>query len=87
MRATYRLAVQAHPHLKATGALADVRLTDGPMAGQSAKAALLPFTMDGQRLGVRSDPPVQGQDTEPLLGSLGLSAQDVQRLRDAGAVA
>ena len=75
------------PHLQATGALADVRLTDGPMAGQSAKAALLPFTMDGQRLGVRSDPPVQGQDTDALLIALGQSAQDLQRLRDAGAVA
>ena len=75
------------PHLLATGGLADVRLTDGPKTGQSAKAALLPFTMDGQRLGVRSDPPVQGQDTEALLTGLGLSAQDVHRLREAGAVA
>jgi crotonobetainyl-CoA:carnitine CoA-transferase CaiB-like acyl-CoA transferase len=75
------------PHLLATGGLADVRLTDGAKAGDSAKAALLPFTMDGQRLGVRIDPPAQGQDTDALLTGLGLSAQDVQRLRDAGAVA
>jgi crotonobetainyl-CoA:carnitine CoA-transferase CaiB-like acyl-CoA transferase len=75
------------PHLQATGGLADVRLTDGPRAGQTAKAALLPFTMDGQRLGVRSDPPAQGQDTEALLAELGLSAQDVQRLRQSRAVA
>ncbi len=75
------------PHLQVTGGLADVRLTDGPRAGQTAKAALLPFTMDGQRLGVRSDPPAQGQDTEALLAELGLSAQDVQRLRQSRAVA
>ena len=75
------------PHLLATGGLADVRLTDGAKAGDTAKAALLPFTMDGQRLGVRADPPVQGQDTDALLTSLGLSAQEVQRLRDARAVA
>ena len=75
------------PHLLATGGLADVRLTDGAKAGDTAKAALLPFTMDGQRLGVRADPPAQGQDTDALLSALGLSAQDVQRLREARAVA
>ena len=75
------------PHLLATGGLADVRLTDGARAGDTAKAALLPFTMDGQRLGVRADPPSQGQDTDALLTALGLSAQEVQRLRDARAVA
>ena len=75
------------PHLLATGGLADVRLTDGARAGDTAKAALLPFTMDGQRLGVRADPPSQGQDTDALLIALGLSVQDVQRLRDARAVA
>lgn len=75
------------PHLLATGGLADVRLTDGARAGDTAKAALLPFTMDGQRLGVRADPPAQGQDTEALLIGLGLSAQDVQSLREAKAVA
>ena len=64
-----------------------MRLTDGAKAGDTAKAALLPFTMDGQRLGVRADPPSQGQDTDALLTALGLSAQEVQRLRDARAVA
>ena len=75
------------PHLLATGGLADVRLSDGAKAGETAKAALLPFTMDGQRLGVRIDPPAQGQDTDALLTGLGLSAHEVQCLREAGAVA
>jgi crotonobetainyl-CoA:carnitine CoA-transferase CaiB-like acyl-CoA transferase len=75
------------PHLLATGGLADVVLTDGPRAGETAKAALLPFTMGGERLGVRSDPPRRGQDTDALLLDLGLSSSDVQRLRDARAVA
>ena len=75
------------PHLQATGGLADVVLTDGPRAGETAKAALLPFTMGGERLGVRNDPPRRGQDTDDLLLALGLSSQDVQRLRDAQAVA
>ena len=75
------------PHLLATGGLVDVRLTDGPKAGDTAKAALLPFTMDGQRLGAGGHPPTQGQDTEDLLTGLGLSVQDVQRLREIRAVA
>jgi crotonobetainyl-CoA:carnitine CoA-transferase CaiB-like acyl-CoA transferase len=75
------------PHLQATGGLADVRLTDGPKAGQMARAALLPFTLDGQRLGVRQHPPQQGQDTDDLLRELGLTATDIADLRAQGAVA
>jgi crotonobetainyl-CoA:carnitine CoA-transferase CaiB-like acyl-CoA transferase len=75
------------PHLQATGGLADVRLTDGPRAGQTAAAALLPFTMDGQRLGVRLHPPEAGQDTDTLLAALGHTASDIARLREARAVA
>ena len=74
------------PHLQATGGLADVRLTDGPQAGETVKATLLPFTMDGSRPGVRSDPPIQGQHTAALLAELGLSVQEVERLRRIGAV-
>jgi len=45
------------------------------------------LTLDGQRLGVRLQPPCQGQDTQALLTELGLSAQEVERLRQARAVA
>lgn len=75
------------PHLQATGGLAEVQLTDGPKAGQSAKAALLPFTLGGQRLGVRRHPPRQGQDTDELLIGLGLSPDQVSQLRALKAVA
>ncbi|MCF8211406.1 MAG: CoA transferase [Rhodoferax sp.] len=75
------------PHLKATGGLADVRLTDGPRAGQLAPAALLPLTLDGQRLGVRIHPPTRGQDTDELLSGLGLSAQEIAHLRQQRSVA
>jgi len=75
------------PHLQATGGLADVRLTDGPRAGQMAQAALLPFTMDGKRLGVREHPPRQGQDTDAVLTELGLSAASIASLRESRAVA
>ena len=75
------------PHLNATGGLADVRLTDGPKAGQTARAALFPFTMDGQRLGVRYQPPHQGENTDELLQGLGLNAAEIERLRSLKAVA
>jgi crotonobetainyl-CoA:carnitine CoA-transferase CaiB-like acyl-CoA transferase len=64
-----------------------VRLTDGPKAGQTARAALFPFTMDGQRLGVRQQPPRQGENTDELLKSLGLSAAEIASLRAIKAVA
>ena len=73
-------------HLKATGSLADVVLPDGERAGQTAQAALFPFTMDGQRLGVRLQPPTRGQHTTELLQSLGYTAADIQRLEGEGAV-
>jgi crotonobetainyl-CoA:carnitine CoA-transferase CaiB-like acyl-CoA transferase len=75
------------PHLQATGGLADVRLTDGPRAGHMARAALLPLTMDGQRLGVRQHPPQQGEHTDEVLTALGLSAAEVAALKAQGAVA
>ena len=74
------------PHLQATGGLADVRLTDGAKAGQSAPAALLPFTMGGQRLGVRLEPPWQGENTDELLRGLGLDAAEIEQLRALKAV-
>ena len=74
-------------HLLATGGLADITLPDGARAGQTSKATLFPFTMDGQRLGVRLSPPVLGAHTDELLNALGLDAQAVQALRQAGAVA
>ena len=37
--------------------LADITLPDGERAGQMAQTTLFPFTMDGQRLGVRLQPP------------------------------
>ena len=74
-------------HLNATGGLAEVRLTDGDKAGQSARAALLPFTMDGQRLGVRRQPPHSGENTRELLRELGLAEADIDALCAQRAVA
>ena len=74
-------------HLLAPGGLADITLPDGERAGQTTQAALFPFTLDGQRLGVRLSPPVLGAHTDELLSALGLESEAVQALRQAGAVA
>ncbi|WP_198968659.1 CaiB/BaiF CoA transferase family protein [Xylophilus sp. ASV27] len=74
------------PHLQATGGLADIRLPDGARAGETAQAALLPFNMAGQRLGVRLQPPTLGEHTHELLAGLGYGAAAIAALREGGAV-
>ena len=75
------------PHLKATGGLADVRLPDGDRAGQTVKTTLFPITLEGQRLGVRLDPPRLGEHTRELLGSVGYTSQQIEKLLAQAAVA
>jgi crotonobetainyl-CoA:carnitine CoA-transferase CaiB-like acyl-CoA transferase len=62
------------PHLAATGGLAPVTLSaDASGAGRriDTRTALLPLTLDGERLGVRSGPPSLGEHTRELLQALG----------------
>lgn len=75
------------PHLLATGGLADVVLSDGDLAGQTAKTTLLPIRMDGERLGVRSNPPKPGEHTQVLLQSLGYTQQEIDALLQSNAIA
>ncbi|MEN9627933.1 MAG: hypothetical protein RJA10_1160, partial [Pseudomonadota bacterium] len=75
------------PHLLATGGLADVTVADGEKAGQSVKTTLFPFTMDGQRLGVRLQPPKMGEHTDALLQGLGYSGSEIEQLRTQAVVA
>jgi crotonobetainyl-CoA:carnitine CoA-transferase CaiB-like acyl-CoA transferase len=75
------------PHLLATGGLADITLPDGERAGQTAKTTLFPFTMDGQRLGVRLQPPRKGEHTQTLLSALGYSVDEIAALLSHAAVA
>jgi len=74
------------PHLLATGALADVQLPDGPRAGDMVKTTLFPITLEGQRLGVRLQPPRPGEHSAALLESLGYSPQDIDALREQRAI-
>jgi len=75
------------PHLLATGGLADVRLPDGEKAGQSVKTTLFPITLEGERLGVRLDPPHLGEHTREVLGSIGYATSEIEALYGEGAVA
>ncbi|MGC1173441.1 CaiB/BaiF CoA transferase family protein [Polaromonas sp.] len=74
-------------HLLATGGLVDVRLPDGPKAGESVKTTLFPITMGGGRLGVRLHPPRLGEHTRELLEGLGLAGAEIDELRAQAVVA
>ncbi|MCG2595802.1 CoA transferase [Ramlibacter sp. XY19] len=74
-------------HLLASGGLADVRLPDGAKAGQTVKTTLLPFTLAGERLGVRLDPPRLGEHSRELLQSIGLADAQIAALKERGVVA
>jgi crotonobetainyl-CoA:carnitine CoA-transferase CaiB-like acyl-CoA transferase len=75
------------PHLLASGGLADIQLCDGERAGETAKTTLLPIRMDGARLGIRSNPPKQGEHTQELLRALGYTQTEIDRLLHAQAIA
>ncbi|HZY17986.1 MAG TPA: CaiB/BaiF CoA-transferase family protein [Ramlibacter sp.] len=75
------------PHLLATGGLAEIRLADGPRAGEAAPAPLCPITLDGARLGVRMDPPRMGEHTTELLRELGYTDGDIAALKSRHVVA
>ena len=75
------------PHLNATGGLAEITLPDGERAGGTARTTLMPLRLDGQRMGVRLDPPRLGQHTQDLLAGLGYTAEQVAALRACAAVA
>jgi crotonobetainyl-CoA:carnitine CoA-transferase CaiB-like acyl-CoA transferase len=78
------------PHLRATGGLAAVTLPpDASSAGRAidTRMALLPLSLDGRRLPLRSPPPALGAQTVALLHSLGYGANEVEALRAAGVIA
>jgi crotonobetainyl-CoA:carnitine CoA-transferase CaiB-like acyl-CoA transferase len=75
------------PHLLATGGLADIVLTDGARAGQTVKTTLFPFTLDGERLGIKLNPPRRGEHTREVLREVGVSDAEIDALIESHAVA
>jgi crotonobetainyl-CoA:carnitine CoA-transferase CaiB-like acyl-CoA transferase len=73
-------------HLLATGGLADITLPDGDKAGTQVKTTLFPITMDGERLGVRLQPPRLGEHTRELLAGAGYSDARIEDLQARGIV-
>ena len=64
------------PHLLQSGGLAPITLPDG----QQTRTVLLPFAMDGKRLGVRSNPPQLGEHSLEILRGLGYSVEQAGQL-------
>ena len=67
------------PHLLATGGLAPITLPDG----RETQTVLMPFTLDGQRPGVRLNPPKLGEHNAEVLGELGYSATEIEAINSA----
>jgi crotonobetainyl-CoA:carnitine CoA-transferase CaiB-like acyl-CoA transferase len=70
------------PHLNESGGLLDIVMNDG----RKARIPGLPFTLDGERLGKRSDPPRIGGDTRDVLTRFGLEAGEIDALLTDGVV-
>jgi crotonobetainyl-CoA:carnitine CoA-transferase CaiB-like acyl-CoA transferase len=71
------------PHLNATGGLAPVRMNDG----STSKVPLAPFTLGGERPGIRLQPPLLGEHTDALLREAGYGEAEIEALKAGGAVA
>ena len=71
------------PHLLQTGGLAPMTLPDG----RETSVPLLPLTLDGERLGLRLDPPRLGQHGREVLLDVGYSDDDINAMQQAGTLA
>ena len=69
-------------HLLESGALLDIIMRNGERAGLPS----LPVTLDGRRLGVRSQPPRVGQHTREILRERGISEERINALEHSGVI-
>ena len=71
------------PHLNASGGLLDMTLPDG----KSVRLPAMPMELDGQKPGLRQDPPRSGEHTVSVLTDLGYDEARINVLMKAGVVA
>jgi crotonobetainyl-CoA:carnitine CoA-transferase CaiB-like acyl-CoA transferase len=77
------------PHLLATGGLADLTLPPNAHSGGQpvhTRTPLLPLTLAGQRLPLRTAPPALGEHTDALLAELGYAPDQIAALHAAGVI-
>jgi crotonobetainyl-CoA:carnitine CoA-transferase CaiB-like acyl-CoA transferase len=65
------------PHLNHSGGLVPIRMNDG----STSKVPLMPFTLNGERPGIRLQPPLLGEHTNTLLREVGYSEEAITRLK------
>lgn len=70
------------PHLLASGGLLETVLPEG----NTTQLPALPLQIDEDRLGLRLNPPWIGEHTAAILGEIGLSEEEISRLREEGIV-
>ena len=71
------------PHAKQSGSIREVE-----WRGRRLRVSVSPYVVDGERLFAPGPPPELGQHTDEVLkGLLGLSDEEVRRLREEGVVA
>jgi crotonobetainyl-CoA:carnitine CoA-transferase CaiB-like acyl-CoA transferase len=68
------------PHLNASGGLLAMTLPDGTRT----KLPALPLSLDGERLGLRRDPPKIGEHDGEIARELGYSDAEIGALRERG---
>jgi crotonobetainyl-CoA:carnitine CoA-transferase CaiB-like acyl-CoA transferase len=70
------------PHLNANGGLVPLTLPDG----RKVRLPALPITLDGERPGLRHDLAPPGSHDDEVCSELGYSAEEIERLRQAGVI-
>ena len=72
-----------HPHTQASGIILDY---EHPLAGPT-QAVGQPILLDDEARSAGLPPPVPGQHTDEVLAELGLSASEIEKLRETKVVA
>lgn len=70
------------PHLNTGGGLLEMEMEDGGMA----KLPALPISLDGERAGLRLNPPKVGEHSHALLLDAGYSVSDIEAMKAEGII-